>query len=80
MSTFEKIWSSFALVVVALIVFYVFFIPKHIHSYYLGSESSTLEITVDIENYVDQTIDLDRNITYVEAVAIVDSLNKTIKR
>lgn len=53
--------------------------PKHIHSYTLGSGgSSDLEIRVDIENSPDDYIPL-IGVDYKEAVALVDSLNKTIK-
>lgn len=55
--------------------------PKHVHSYTLsgnGLESSNnFNIRVDIENAPDDHIPL-IGVDYQEAVAIVDSLNKTI--
>jgi len=52
--------------------------PKYVKSYYLRSNSSYPAIGVEIENASDETIFLSREVSWKEAVQMVDSLNKTI--
>jgi hypothetical protein len=53
---------------------------KYTHAYTLGGSSGgTLKINKEIDWSPDETITLDRNITYGEAIRIVDSLNRTLK-
>lgn len=53
---------------------------KHnIRSYYLDSSNGQLKIRIDIDWQEDKSIELDRSITYDEAISMVERLNKTIK-
>jgi hypothetical protein len=56
------------------------FAKKYTHGYSLGTKSSgVLTITKEMDWTTDDEIVLDRNVSYSEAVRIVDSLNKTIR-
>ena len=52
--------------------------PKYVKSYYLRSNSSCPAIGVEIENASDEIIYLSREVSWNEAVQMIDSLNKTI--
>lgn len=53
--------------------------PKFTHQYSLGDKDGTLTITKEIDWCEDDEIELDRSVTYWEAIRMVDSLNKTLK-
>ena len=70
---------AFCLWLISLIVFSSF-ADKKIRGYYLHAYNSKLTIMVDIDWSSDQSIELDRNITYNEAIEMVERLNKTVNK
>lgn len=84
MSILEKSWLYFLMLVLAAFVsvaIYFIVSPKHVIRYDLTGEYSRgiPEIRADVENSADYTIQLSKEVTWSEAVYLVDSLNKTIK-
>jgi hypothetical protein len=81
MSTISKV-ALYSLIAVGLSLFgtLIYFInsPKYVKSYYLKSNSSIPAIGIEIENASDETIFLSREVSWPQAVQMVDSLNKTI--
>jgi hypothetical protein len=81
MSTISKV-SLYSLIVVGLSLFgtliYLINAPKYVKSYYLRSNSSMPAIGIEIENASDETIYLSREVSWPQAVQMVDSLNKSI--
>ena len=74
-------WSSLVLVLWLMIMLTFYMIaPKRVVGYSVGGStfSDNIFIRVDIENYEDDKIDL-KNITYQEAVELVERLNATLK-
>lgn len=56
------------------------FHKKWTKAYSLGQSDGKMVIVKEVEWEADDVIDLDRNITVSEAIRLVDSLNKTIKK
>ncbi len=81
MSTISKV-ALYSLIAVGLSLFgtLIYFInsPKYVKSYYLKSNSSIPAIGIEIENASDETIFLSREVSWPQAVQMVDSLNKSI--
>jgi len=83
-------WEKFTMIIlgtafVFLLFFasYFTFMPKHVHSYYLGAEYGNqyhhLTIAVDIENSGNDKIVL-HGVSIAEAIDMVERLNKTIPK
>ncbi len=72
------LWVLSTSLVVLLVVFCC--AKKFTHQYTLGDKDGVLTITKEIDWCEDDEIQLDRNITYPEAIRLVDSLNKTLKK
>lgn len=53
---------------------------KFTHQYSLGSKDGNLTITKEIDWCEDGEIILDRNVSYWDAIRMIDSLNKTLKQ
>jgi hypothetical protein len=65
---------------VGLFITYVI-VPKHTIGYSLsGNPGTTLAITREIEWYADEDIDLDKTVSYWDAIRMIDSLNNTLKK
>jgi hypothetical protein len=81
MSTISKV-ALYSLIAVGLSLFgtLIYFInaPKYVKSYYLRSNNQLPSIGIEIENSVDETIYLSREVSWSQAVQMVDSLNKSI--
>ena len=80
----EKAWQIFLMGVLAIVlgvIIYFITAPKHVVRYELGGQYSEgiPEIKVDIENGSDETIKLSKDVTWPEAIRMVDSLNQIIK-
>lgn len=75
---FMGILFAFCLWLISLIAFSSFS-DKKVRGYYLHAYNGQLSIMVDIDWVSDSSIELDRNITYNEAIEMVERLNKTIK-
>lgn len=80
----EKTWQIFLMGVLATVlgvIIYFITAPKHVVRYDLSGQYSEgiPEIKVDIENSFDETIRLSKDITWPEAIHMVDSLNQIIK-
>lgn len=60
---------------------FIFFIvsKKPTTRYSLGENNNHLTIVREIEWFDDDRIELDRSVSYWEAIRMVDSLNKTLK-
>lgn len=71
------LWLSGLCLIVTLMCFV--FAKKFTHRYSLGTTSGGVSITKETNWSADDEIELDRTITYSEAVRLVDSLNKTLK-
>lgn len=58
------------------------FIPKPTLRYSIGTDENRKQVSIvrEIDWYADDNIILDRSVTYLEAVHLVDSLNKTLKK
>ena len=69
------------LAIVLGVIIYFITAPKHVVRYELGGQYSEgiPEIKVDIENASDETIQLSKDVTWPEAIRMVDSLNQIIK-
>lgn len=69
----------------ATCIFFLFLIgtcsleKKYVTGYSLGDDGGALTIVKGIEWYEDETIKLDRSVTYWDAIRMVDSLNATLK-
>jgi len=81
MRTISKV-ALYSLIAVGLSLFgtLIYFInsPKYVKSYYLKSNSSIPAIGIEIENSSDEVIYLSREVSWSQAVQMVDSLNKSI--
>lgn len=81
MSTLGKV-AIYSLIAIGLSLsgslIYLISAPKYVKSYYLRSNNSVPAIGVEIENASDETIWLSREVSWKEAVQMVDSLNHTI--
>jgi hypothetical protein len=81
MNTISKV-ALYSLIAVGLSLFgtliYFFNAPKYVKSYYLRSNSSMPAIGIEIENSSDETIYLSREVSWSQAVQMIDSLNKSI--
>jgi len=75
-----KTISSIAGVVLIVLVFISLTADHKVRSYYLHQgTASNITIYKDIDWQMDESIVLDRTITYDEALAILERLNKTLK-
>ena len=84
MSTMEKSWLYFLMLVVASVLsvgIYFILSPKKVVAYELDGRSShgVPAINVNVENAADYTIQLSKEVTWNDAMHMIDSLNKTIK-
>lgn len=85
MSRWNNIWNMFALMACASILTLLLvlaFSTRYTKAYSLGSSQrgNGLIINKEIEWGEDDEIVLDRTISYSQAIGMVDSLNKTIKK
>lgn len=81
----EKAWQIFLMAVLSTVlgvIIYFIAAPKHVVRYELGGKYSKgiPTINVDIENFGDETIELSKEVTWEQAIHMVDSLNQTIKK
>ena len=80
---FNDIWERllFFFLVTLLTVLVIGMVSDHeVDHYYLASSShGQLKIYLDIDWQSDRAIELDRNVTYSEAIDMVEKLNKTLK-
>jgi hypothetical protein len=80
----EKAWQIFLMAVLATIlgvIIYFIAAPKHVVRYELGGQYSKgiPTINVDIENFGDETIELSKDVTWEQAIHMVDSRNQNLK-
>lgn len=75
---FFLLWLTLFSILVILIIFIV--APKPTLRYSLGANGGQLRIMKEVDWSFDEEIPLDRSIGYWDAIHMVDSLNKTIKR
>lgn len=79
----EDTWLSIFAIFTVLFTFllFKFFTADHIVRYYYltGGFTNTLIIRADIDYGEDQSIILDRSITYEQAVDMVERLNGTLR-
>jgi hypothetical protein len=78
MSTMEKSWLYFLMLVVAsvLSVGIYFIVAYELDGRYSHGVPA---INVNVENAADYTIQLSKEVTWNDAMHMIDSLNKTIK-
>lgn len=83
---FEKFWDNLLKLVGSgfLVTFIVFismsmFADHKIRSYYLAQDGDRITIYKDIDWQGDETIRLDKIVTYQEALDMLDRLNATLK-
>jgi hypothetical protein len=80
----DKIWQWFAIIVIATLIgvgVYGITAPKHVVRYELGAGYEGLPaIHVDIENSSDETIRLSKDVTWQQAVQMIDSLNQNLRK
>lgn len=79
----ENAWQALLYTVCAFMVISIGaygFHKKYTKAYSLGQTEGKIVIVKEVEWDVDDEIDLDRNVTVSDAIRMVDSLNKTIKR
>lgn len=80
----EKIWQWLAIIVIAAFIgtgIYVIASPKHVVRYELGvSYDGIPTINADIENAADDRINLSKEVSWSEAVHMVDSLNQNLRK
>ncbi len=84
MNTIEKAWWYFLMLIIAsFIAVGIYFIlsPKRVVRYELDGRYSygVPAINVNVENGTDYTIQLSKDVSWRDAVHMIDSLNKTIK-
>lgn len=84
MNTIEKTWWYFLMLIIAsFIAVGIYFIlsPKRVVRYELDGRHShgVPAINVNVENGTDYTIQLSKEVSWNDAVHMIDSLNKTIK-
>ena len=84
MSTMEKSWLYFLmLVITSFLSVGIYFIlsPKKVIVYELDGRYSNgvPSINENVDNAADYTIQLSKEVTWSDAVHMIDSLNKTIK-
>lgn len=77
------IWGATAIITIWVLLMLTLYMlaPKRVVGYSLGGSnfsSDVMFIRVDIENYEDDKITL-QNITYQDAVKMVEQLNATLK-
>ena len=75
---FMGLLFAFFVWLISLIAF-TSFSDKKVRGYYLDVRNGILSIMSDIDWMEDKSIELDRNITYNEAIEMVERLNKTVK-
>jgi hypothetical protein len=80
----EKVWQYFAMAVIAIalgITSYKLVSPKHVVRYELGSSYHGIPVILaDVENGPDYNIELSKEVSWNEAVILVDSLNQNIQK
>lgn len=78
-NAFLSLLWALCLMLMTAFAFFIF-TDKTTKGYSLGKDNSSLTITKEIMWDEDDQILLDRNITFSEAVRLVDSLNNTLKK
>lgn len=80
----EKAWQWLAIIVIATLVgvgVYTIVSPKHVVRYDLGIGYDGIPaITADIENAADDKIKLSKEVSWSEAVHMIDSLNQNLRK
>lgn len=80
----EKVWQWFAIVVIAAglgLAGYTIAAPKHVVRYELATSYDGIPaIKADVENGADDHIELSKEISWHEAVRMVDSLNQNLRK
>ena len=80
---FNDFWDvlSFTAIMLLLVVIGIAITANHeVKSYYLkGGSAGSLQIGINVDWGIDESIYLDRKVTYSEAIEMVEKLNKTIK-
>lgn len=84
MSILEKAWLYFLMLVIASFIgvgIYFILSSKRVVRYELDGRYShgVPAINVNVENGMDYTIQLSKDVTWNDAVHMIDSLNQTIK-
>lgn len=79
-----KIWQWLAIIVIAAFIgtgIYLIVSPKHVVRYELGVGYEGIPaISADIENAPDDWIRLSKEVSWSEAVHMVDSLNQNLRK
>ena len=80
----EDLWQGLAMlgvICLAILIGLFAFADRKINYYYLVSSSNSLKIVPDINWTEDSSygIDLDRNVTYDEALTMVSRMNEELK-
>lgn len=80
----DKVWQWFAIIVIAAFIgtgTYLIVSPKHVVRYELGIGYEGIPaINADIENAADDKIRLSKDVSWREAVQMVDSLNQNLRK
>lgn len=80
----DKVWQWFAIIVIAAFIgtgIYLIVSPKHVVRYELGIGYEGIPaINADIENAADDKIRLSKDVSWREAVQMVDSLNQNLRK
>lgn len=80
----EKAWSIVGMITVMILVAtttYLILGPKNVIEYSLeGNYHGIPAINVSIDNSPDETINLSKEVTWKDAVEMVDSLNADLKK
>jgi hypothetical protein len=80
----ERVWQYFLMfVLITFVITGIYFItaPKKVIAYELDGQYSqgVPAINVNVDNAADYTIQLSKEVSWNDAVHMIDSLNKTIK-
>lgn len=80
----DKLWDIFFIVLISFVVGLItvaIISDKKVKGYYLSAstDDKTVVITRMVDWAVDDNIPLDRSVSYMDAIVLVDSLNKTLK-
>lgn len=74
-----KLIGVSALITLIVLTFMSLFADHKIRSYYLSQSYDRIIIYKDIDWQGDESITLDKNVTYQEALDMMDRLNATLK-
>lgn len=80
----EKAWNVVGMIAVMILIATITYLilgPKNVIEYSLGGNYRGIpEINVSIDNSPDETINLSKEVTWKDAVEMIDSLNADLKK